>query len=158
MPPRGACFIKMKFIVSTCIILILIIFLPNFKVFSVVSGSMEPAIKNGSFVIVKRSSTYRTNDLITFKNSQGTDIVTHRIIKIEQSQGKYLVFTKGDNNANIDGAAIKPEDVIGKVVLVLPLAGKVTSIVSSQKLLPITFYIPSGLLFGTLIRKLKLNT
>lgn len=158
MPPRGACFIKMKFIVSTCIILVLIVFLPNFKIFSVVSGSMEPTIKNGSFVIVRKSSTYRTNDLITFKNSQGTGTMTHRIVKIEQSQGKYLVFTKGDSNANIDGVAIKPEAVIGKVTLVLPFAGKVTSIVSSQKLLPITFYIPSGLLFGTLIRKLKLNT
>ncbi|MBU0535069.1 signal peptidase I [Patescibacteria group bacterium] len=145
----------MKFIVATCLILILIISMYKYRVFTVVSGSMEPIIKNGSLVIVKKTSTYKTNDLVTFKNIEGTGTVTHRIVKIEQSQGKYLIFTKGDGNANVDQVAIKPEDIIGKVVFTLPLAGKFFLLVSSQKLLPITFYIPAGLLFGTLLGKHK---
>ncbi|MFH1898965.1 MAG: signal peptidase I [Patescibacteria group bacterium] len=145
----------MKFIVATCLILILIISMYKYRVFTVVSGSMEPIIKNGSVVIVKKTSTYKTNDLVTFKNIEGTGTVTHRIVKIEQSQGKYLIFTKGDGNANVDQVAIKPEDIIGKVVFTLPLAGKFFLLVSSQKLLPITFYIPAGLLFGTLLGKHK---
>lgn len=127
----------------------------KYRVFTVVSGSMEPIIKNGSVVIVKKTSTYKTNDLVTFKNIEGTGTVTHRIVKMEQSQGKYLIFTKGDGNANVDQVAIKPEDIIGKVVFTLPLAGKFFLLVSSQKLLPITFYIPAGLLFGTLLGKHK---
>ena len=145
----------MKFIAATCLILILIISISKFRVFTVVSGSMEPIIKNGSLVIVKKTSTYKTNDLVTFKNIERKGTVTHRIVKIEQSQGKYLIFTKGDSNANIDQIAIKPEDIIGKVVFILPLAGKFFLLASSQKLLPITFYIPAGLLSGTLLRKLK---
>jgi signal peptidase len=147
----------MKFFLATCLILILVTLLSDFRVFTVVSGSMEPTIRNGSFVIVKKSQTYKTGDLITFKNTDGTETVTHRIVKIENLQGTYAISTKGDHNAEIDPDKISPESIIGKSVFVLPFAGKIMTSITSQKLLPITFYIPMGLLFGNLVRKLKLT-
>jgi len=148
----------MRLTLSTFLILVFAIHLTKFRVFAVVSGSMEPTIKNGSLVIVRKSQTYKTSDLITFKHAGGAGTLTHRIVKIELSQGKYAVFTKGDGNAYMDENTITPQDIIGKVTLTVPLAGKFISTVTSQEILPITFYTPAGLLFGVLVKKLKLNT
>lgn len=145
----------MKLIVATCLILVIIIFRLKFGIFNVVSGSMEPTIEKGSLVLVKRNPVYRTNDIISFKNTTEDIIMTHRIVKIEQSRGECLIFTKGDNNTTNDRGTIRPENVIGKVVIVMPFVGKFSSTISSQKFLPITFYLPAGLAFGTLLKKLK---
>jgi signal peptidase I len=145
----------MKVIIITLIILALVLLAAGLKTFTVVSGSMEPNIKNGSLIVVKKYPTYKRNDLIAFHSNQAADTITHRIVKIEQTKGGYLIYTKGDNNANFDEGTIKPDDIIGKIIFTLPLIGKFNYFVSSQKILPITFYVPSGIMLGTLLRKLK---
>jgi signal peptidase len=144
----------MKFAVVILLILILTIYFVNFRAFTVVTASMEPTINSGSIIFVRKPLVYRTNDLITFKNTESGGTTTHRIVKIELSQGNYFVFTKGDANKYIDQTPTKTDDIIGKVILALPFAGTLLAALSSQKILSITFYIPAGIVLGTLLRKI----
>ena len=85
----------------------------------VVSGSMEPAIQVNDLVVIHRQERYETGDVITFLSGNLT--VTHRIT----GQTPNGFTTKGDANNIEDPTVVKETDVIGKVVLVIPAAGRV---------------------------------
>jgi signal peptidase len=88
----------------------------------VYTGSMEPAIPVGSIVVIKPANpdTLKVGDIICFKTEAESPItVTHRIIGIT-SQG---FITKGDANEDPDQWIIKKENIIGKVIAVIPLLG-----------------------------------
>ena len=88
--------------------------------FVILSGSMEPALSPGDVVVVSDSASVQVGDVITFDGGD-TVPVTHRIIAVED--GQYV--TKGDANENVDGAAVPPENVLGRVVLTIPVVGYV---------------------------------
>ena len=55
--------------IATIALLLIISVLPitgNYKVMTVLSGSMEPTIKMGSIVVVKPQENYKIGDIITF--------------------------------------------------------------------------------------------
>jgi len=96
----------------------------NLKTYSVMSGSMEPTIKTGSLVFVKSSSEYKVGEIVTFKNKQKSqETITHRIVGIETKDGEKFFTTRGDANATTDNEKILKEDIIGKVVYILPYLG-----------------------------------
>lgn len=88
----------------------------GFSIFEVQTGSMEPDISAGDWVVVKKETNYLINDVITFK--KGNTFITHRII--ETYKNTYV--TKGDANNAKDDATAK-EMVVGRVVKVLPSFG-----------------------------------
>jgi len=83
----------------------------------VISGSMEPAIYPGDIVIIRKQNDYDVGDIITFKLRSH---ITHRII--ERTTGGFI--TQGDAN-NTRDAEINEDQVVGKVVRVIPKAGHV---------------------------------
>ncbi len=85
-------------------------------IFEVQSGSMEPEISKGDWIIVKKTNDYELNDIVTFKENE--DFITHRIIK------KYddTYITKGDSN-NTEDDEINNSQIIGEVSGVIPLFG-----------------------------------
>lgn len=88
------------------------------------SGSMTPAIKMGSVVMVKPVNDYKIGDVITFGPYNKTKApTTHRIydIKVEGSQPVYI--TKGDANNAPDDREITKKDIIGKVLFSIPYLG-----------------------------------
>ncbi|SDF28318.1 signal peptidase I [Halorientalis regularis] len=88
--------------------------------FVILSGSMEPDIAPGDVVIVDASASVGVGDVITF--SEDSDVpVTHRIVAEENGQW----VTKGDANENRDTRPVSAENVLGKVVLTIPLIGHV---------------------------------
>ena len=96
----------------------------NYKVMTVISGSMEPAIKMGSVVIVKPADDYKIGDVITFGLYSNTKSpITHRIndIKIVNSQPVYI--TKGDVNNAPDVREIQKKDIVGKLLFSVPYVG-----------------------------------
>ena len=93
----------------------------GYQSFVVQSGSMEPAIMTGDIIVSQRSSVYGLNDVITFHNNSG-DIITHRIVAVDKSSGSQY-STKGDANRTGDDDLILDNQVIGKVVLVIPRLG-----------------------------------
>lgn len=96
----------------------------NYEVKVVLSGSMEPAIKKGSMVVVRPVDLYKTGDVITFGKDDKENIpTTHRIIAERVENGNLLFTTKGDANDDPDGKEVRESEVIGKVVFDIPYLG-----------------------------------
>ena len=100
----------------------------NFQIKVVQSGSMEPAIKTGSLVVIKPLDNYRIGDVITFegnfKDAKGKKVpITHRIVDARVSVGNVTYQTKGDANEDVDQSPVALNKVIGKVLFSLPYAG-----------------------------------
>jgi len=91
------------FIISLGSIALLLIFstfpIPgNFKVMTVLSGSMEPAIKTGSIVVIKPEKNYKIGDIITFYSNESSLSITHRIYDAKIIKNEVYYITKGDAN------------------------------------------------------------
>jgi signal peptidase len=117
------------FVICLVIIALLLIIsvLPitgNFKVLTVLSGSMEPAIHTGSIVVVKPATEYKIGDVITFGKISKIEIpTTHRIFDIKLQEGKPVYITKGDANNSPDMKEVLGSEVAGKVLFSVPYAG-----------------------------------
>ena len=108
--------------------------------YTVLSGSMEPTYHVGSVIYVKkaRPEALKVNDPITFYLNGVT--VTHRIINMENDNGKLRFYTKGDANNTADGGYVSPEEIIGIPVFHIPLLGYVFNYVQH----PPGLYIVTG--------------
>jgi len=94
----------------------------GFRLFHVITGSMEPTIQTGSLVVVYETSfeELETGDIITF-NSRDAYLNgaanTHRIVRfIQDEKGRDCIVTRGDANNAEDETYVYPEDLLGKVV------------------------------------------
>ena len=77
--------------------------------FNVLTGSMQPTLKVGDNVIVKKQNEYKVGDIISYKMN---DIyVTHRIVKIEGD----MITTKGDAN-DVEDPPFNKSKILGKYV------------------------------------------
>lgn len=88
----------------------------GYSMFEVVTGSMSGTIEINDYIIVKETKDIKLKDIITFKEKDS--LVTHRVMEIKSDS----IITKGDAN-NSEDVELKYEDVIGKVVYVLPKGG-----------------------------------
>ena len=92
----------------------------SYRMFTVVTGSMEPVYNVGDVVISKEvePSTINKGDDVVYlgeKNDFKDKIVTHRVIKIENKDGEYYFTTKGVANDYSD-PVISSNQIYGKVV------------------------------------------
>jgi signal peptidase I len=83
----------------------------------VVGGSMEPSIAPGDLVVASPEARVRPGDVVLF-SSEG-DLVVHRVVSMRRRRE---LRTRGDANGVADAAPVRPEDVLGRVILVLPTA------------------------------------
>jgi len=93
----------------------------NYKSFLIQSGSMEPTIMTGDIIIIKQAPRYNVNDTVTFKTNDR--IVTHRIMKLDEGGEKNKFITKGDANRSEDEGNIEIDQILGKVIFVIPKLG-----------------------------------
>lgn len=99
-------------------------YLPNYEVRIVQSGSMEPALKTGSVVVIRAQENYAIGDIVTFGGDQPNSLpTTHRIIADEVQNGQLAYITKGDANDSVDQNATRLTSVRGKVVFNIPYLG-----------------------------------
>lgn len=115
---------------AVALIIIISVFpVPGMYQFRVVkSGSMEPAIKTGSVVLIKSALSYKSGDVITFggnfKDAKGRKVpTTHRIIEMRVEKGSPIYITKGDANEERDTREVPQNQVIGKIYLTIPYFG-----------------------------------
>ena len=108
----------------------------GYRLFIIQSGSMEPAIKTGSVVMVAAMPEYKEGDIITFWENPNarkiTDSITHRIVAVEKQEDKTILTTKGDANQAPDREKIDSEEVLGKVIFSLPVAGRIVAFAKTQ--------------------------
>jgi signal peptidase len=150
-------YIVIAFIVLVALLLIVSTFpIPgNFKVMTVISGSMQPAIKMGSVVMVKPASDYKIGDIITFGPYSKTKApTTHRIydIKVVNSQPVYI--TKGDANNAPDAKEIQKKDILGKVLFSVPFVGFAVDFAKKPVGFALIIIIPALIIIGDEIKKI----
>jgi signal peptidase len=150
-------YVVIAFIVAVALLLIVSI-LPitgNYKIMTVISGSMEPSIKMGSVVMVKPVADYKIGDVITFGPYSKTKApTTHRIqdIKIVDSQPVYI--TKGDVNNAPDAREIKKSDIVGKVLFDVPYLGYAVDFAKKPLGFALLIIIPALVIIGDEVKKI----
>jgi signal peptidase len=127
----------------------------NFKVMTVLSGSMEPEIKTGSIIVVKPTDEYRIGDIITFNSTKrNTPPITHRIIEMKVIEGAPVYITKGDTNNAPDTREIKDIDIVGKVLLDIPYMGFVVDFARKPLGFMLIIGIPAVAIIGDEVLKI----
>ena len=125
------------------------------KVMIVQSGSMEPAIKTGSVVIVKSVSDYKVGDVITFGPYSKTKTpTTHRIYETKVVGGEPVYTTKGDANNAPDTRTIAKRDIIGKVLLDVPYVGYAVAAAKTPAGFTAIIIIPAAIIVYDEVRKI----
>lgn len=126
----------------------------GYEVYNVVSGSMYPAIPQGSMVLVRPTewNEIAEGDVIAFE-SNGT-VVTHRVTKVRVVEGEFI--TKGDANEDVDITPIPFSDLIGRVERHIPVLGELTAHVSTAvgKIYLFALLV-CGVLFHVLANRLR---
>ena len=113
----------------------------GFKTYEIVSRSMEHTINKNDIIVVKKvdKNEINKNDIISFDN--GNEIITHRIVDIENINGQTLYTTKGDNNRFVDDEKISFEQIEGKYVFKLSKLGYLMNFLKNRYFLIILFII-----------------
>jgi len=140
--PMWAIVVKIMFKVLTTLILLIIIpliiinlvfvfkqdnMMPSFMGYSmlnVISGSMKDSINVGDMIIIKQTDEIAEQDIISF--IEGSTLITHRVIKIEEENGKKEYTTKGDANNTEDRNKVVFEQIQGKVIFHIKGMGSVS--------------------------------
>lgn len=105
----------------------------GFHIYTVISGSMEPAIPTGSLVYVKgiAPEEVEEDDVIAFYGSMdGASIITHRVVANSEIMSEFI--TKGDANDSKDMNPVPYDNYIGKVMLTVPAMGQLAQIFTSN--------------------------
>ena len=110
-------------------------------------------------MIIKIKIIYELGDIITFYSNRGNGqiTITHRIIDIKIENGKYFYSTKGDNNNTADTHYVSQDDVIGKVIFVIPKVGFIQEFILSKVGWIVVIVIPCvGIVVYDLLKVLKI--
>lgn len=115
-----------RFVLASALWLLAFVALPvvllGWQPYSVLSGSMAPAIRPGDVVLYSAVPTeVPTGAVVVFADPAGErGILTHRVVE-RDGHGGYR--TKGDANPTPDSAVIAHDDIRGMGRLLVPLAG-----------------------------------
>jgi signal peptidase I len=106
----------------------------GFRLVTILSTSMEPAIHSGSVLLLSPPNTIEVGDIVSFKekssisNNFSGRVVAHRVISKKFNENSELYITKGDANESPDPSFVMNEDVNGKVSLIIPYLGFISYI------------------------------
>jgi signal peptidase len=98
----------------------------GFQAEPVLSGSMEPTMKVGSVAFVKPidASLVRKGDVVTFQNPDAKGmLITHRVVKVDQTDEGVIYRTKGDANQAQDPWRLKAVGTVGRLEFDVPYLG-----------------------------------
>ncbi len=129
----------------------------NYKLFLIMSGSMEPGLSTGSVVVVLPVSLYKVDDVITFKNNDVNfkqKTTTHRISEIKYIDDKVYYQTKGDANNTADNQLVDQQSVLGKVYFSIPYVGYLIGYIKTLPGLMLIIIIPAAIIIYEEIKKI----
>lgn len=101
----------------------------GYRVFNIVSGSMEPEYSVGDLIYVKEVDpvTIKPGDVITFVVNENLVVATHRVTRIDAEKQRF--YTKGDANEIEDGAPVHFNNLIGVPQFSVPYLGYVSDFI-----------------------------
>ena len=154
-----------KFIINAIMVLLIIIgvfvvfsFVPfpgNYKIFTVQSGSMQPAIKTGSLIFVRPEKEYSINDVVTRTTIDPKITITHRIVEKNIADGQTVFKTRGDANNAADSENVPQNSIIGKVLLAIPFLGYPVSYAKTTQGIILLIVIPAVIIIYDELSKIK---
>ena len=100
--------------------------------YTVISGSMEPAIPTGSLVYVRYAEpeTILPEDVIAYYDSRDpAAVVTHRVVENKFSDCEFI--TKGDANKANDIQPVSYRNVLGRVEASIPVLGTIAQMLTA---------------------------
>ena len=151
------CNILGTILLLSVILLLLPTVLPLFtdlKVYTVVSGSMEPAIPVGSMVVTApvEPEFLENRDIIAYQ--AGDSVIVHRVVSNRPFEHK--LTTKGDANEEEDLSPVTYEDVIGKVKYSFKYLGDIEAYVTTGAgKIYVMLVIACGIMFQILAVQLR---
>jgi signal peptidase I len=95
------------------------------------SGSMAPAIGVGSLVLAvpQDPETLQVGDVVTVTLNGGT-VLTHRIDAVVQQDDRRMFRLRGDANPAPDPVLVTQDQLLGRIVVTLPLLGCLLAMMS----------------------------
>lgn len=113
----------------------------GYRVFNVISGSMEPTYSVGDLLYVKEvdPKTIQPGTAITFVLNENLVVATHRVVEVDTQNNRF--YTKGDANNAVDATPVHFNNVIGVPKFSIPLLGYVSSFIQN----PPGVYIALGI-------------
>lgn len=122
----------------------------GFRVFNVATGSMIPKYKVGDVLIVKETNIDKlaVGDDITYlgkEDSFANRVVTHQIIKIDETEKGKIFHTKGIANDTED-PEITGDQIYGKVIYKCVFISLLTKLMNNMAAFYVVFIIPFAVL------------
>lgn len=116
-------------LVVLCAIFLMGSRLLGYRVFNVISGSMEPKYSVGDLIYVKAVdvNTIQVGDDITFILNEDLVVATHRVVRIDAEKKHF--YTKGLANEIEDNDPVHFNNVIGVPQFSIPKLGYVSDFV-----------------------------
>jgi signal peptidase len=117
--------------------------------YTVLSGSMEPAIGTGDIVVVERlaPAEARVGDVVTFSDPKSSGrLITHRVRSSRPRGGQFDFVTKGDANNTVERWRIPADGVISRVRYRVPEVGRLALLTRSPTGLVLLVLLPLLLL------------
>lgn len=125
----------------------------GYQLKTVLSGSMEPAIKTGSIIAVKPVSGdernhFKKGDVVTYM-AEENKLVTHRVTEVKETKKDILYTTKGDNNNAVDTSLVLANNVVAAYSgFTIPYIGYISNFAQSNEGSALLLILPGLLLLG----------
>ena len=95
------------------------------QVMVISSTSMLPTLQPNDLIIVESATVeqIKKDDIIAFESHMQFGIVAHRAVDFHQEHEEKSIVTKGDNIDEPDSWVVTDDDLIGKVIEIIPKMG-----------------------------------
>lgn len=126
----------------------------NYRLFSVITGSMKPVYEIGDVLLCEtvEIEDLKVGDDISYVGDDGTyknKVITHRIIKIEQDEdGEPLFYTKGIATKTID-PVVRKDQIFGKITKNVTFLSALYKFISKPSGFYIAIFVPLIILISS---------
>lgn len=135
--------------------------IPLYGAYVILTGSMEPIIKPGDAVVIRRvpEDEIAVGDVVTYRSTDSSYygiLITHRVVNIQEENGNKVYVMKGDHNPTVDRSSVLSSQVYGKVVMRIPKIGYLKSFLASSYGWIIAVVVPSlGIIIYDVMKLVK---
>jgi signal peptidase len=121
---------------------------PDYDLYIVRSGSMEPAINVGDMVLAGPVGIDGIKPGVIISYELGKNLITHRVLSID---GNTLI-TKGDANKEPDSTPVRLSQVQSRYIFRIPFAGYVAGFLRTRPGWLLSIVLPSIVLVGFIVK------
>ena len=135
----------------------------GFRIFRVQTGSMIPKYQVGDIILVRETDPdkIKIGDDVTYEGTTGAMkgmLVTHRVIDIEEVEGKKVFHTKGIAN-NLEDPVVSEEQINGVVQTKMYILSLICVLLNNKYvfyfcgILPLTIYVAFRIFKGKNVKR-----